>query len=152
MKNVLKSNFTRTLLCMALVVTMLLGNASTALALGGVETWSGSDTSDVFPVNNNNLTPRKTMGSSGNLYLWVKFAKSDGKSSDVELHVEVRNLTTGKTDSVYFYNADMVTEQGFNVYVSRGDVIQIYFDVCTRSGQPKPGGTRSANVQYGYRF
>lgn len=147
----------QSIVCVVLVAIMGIISPLTASAqIGGVETWSANaDSSPVMTIYNNNLTPQKTMGRSGHIQLWFKFEKADAASSDVELHVQLRNLTTGDTNppyTVFYPTGSFNTKQEMGLTVNAGDVYQIYFDVCTRSGQPKPGYYRTAHVQYGYYF
>lgn len=142
----------RMFLCFALVATMIIGTSTTAFAqISGTETWYGpSDQSAFFTVTNNNLSPKKTMGFSGPLFVWIEYYQADSSSSPVDVTLEVRNLTKGTTDRAVFRGSDGSDKPNIGMTVSKGDVLQIFIDVSTSSGYPKPGYYRKANIRYGY--
>lgn len=157
MKGILNLKKIRHLICLALATNMLIGTSPIVSAqISGVETWTAqSDSSPIMTIQNNNLTPRKTMGRSGHMQLWFKFEKADAAASDVELHIQLRNLTTGNTNppvTVLYPTGNFNTRQEIGLTVNTGEVYQIFIDICTRSGQAKPGYSRTARVQFGYYF
>lgn len=153
MKAIFKSKLVRTIMCLTLAMTMMLGTSVTAKAqISGTETWNGpSDQSSWFTVTNNNLTQRKTMGFSGPLWIWVDFNQADSANyPPIYLTVEIRNLTQGTVDSSDFRISSDIKHYPLYDNVNKGDVIQIFFDVKTERGYTPPGPYRKANIQYGY--
>ena len=155
MKSIFKSKFGRTLMCLILALTMIMGLGVTANAqISGTETWYGpSDQSAWFTVTNNNLTRRKTMGFSGPLWIWVDFTQADSASyPPIYLTVEVRNLTTGTVEVNDLGLVSDIKHYPMYTEVNQGDVLQFFFDVKTDHGYTPPGPYRKANIQYGYSW
>lgn len=150
MKTMISSKFARYFMCFVLASVMLLGMHTTAHAtIGGTETWSGGDKSEWIRIYDTNLTQPKTMGQSGVLKLWFNFSHCDNTTSRVQINMQARNITTGNVE--YF----TLFPEGYNEYylkVRAGDVYQFYFDICTYSGDNKPGFRRTVDIQYGYQF
>lgn len=151
-----KNSFLRVFLCLALIITTLVGTTSVAHAqIGdpGSDIWNSQDQSGHVPMYDTNLTPVKTMGRSGQLVLWYAFAINDGGPA-IKLKIQVRNLTQGTTYNYTVHQMSSIEERDYKdaIYVNQGDKLQIYFDICTEDGYQKPGYTRSAVIQYGYYF
>lgn len=151
MNKVIKSKVFRAFMCLALVVTMMIGTSATAFAqISGTETWYGpSDVSAPFVVTNNNMSPNKTMGYSGNLYVWFRFAQADPYVPE-KVTMIVYNRTKGTSASVIAHAHDAQTGCNIGMTVSKGDVIQVFFDVSTEDGYSAPGPYRKAQITYGY--
>lgn len=150
MKTMHNSKFVSFFMCLALAVILLFGMHTTAHAtISGTETWSGSDRSEWVRMYDTNLTYPKTMGQSGTLKLWFNFSHCDNTSSRVQINMQARNITTGHVESFTLY-PEGYREHYLNVRA--GDVYQFYFDICTYSGDTKPGFKRSVDIQYGYQF
>lgn len=152
-----KKNFLRTILCLTLALATLVGTTCVAHAqIGGSnEVWQGSDQSGHVTMHNTNLTPVKIMGQSGNLQLWFAFAKVNASEPDINIKIQVRNLTQNKTYNFTVPQMVSIEERLLMnqvVPVNQGDRLQIYFDICTAPYATPPGYTRSAVVQYGYYF
>ncbi len=152
-----KKNFLRALLCLTLVVATLVGTIGVAHAqIGGPnEVWEGSDQSGHVLMHDTNLTPVKIMGQSGNLQLWFAFAKQNVEEPDINIKIEVRNLTQNKTYKFTVPQMASIEERKLmdkTVPVNKGDRLQVYFDICTAPYATPPGYKRSAVVQYGYYF
>lgn len=152
MKSVKKFKMMRAFLCLALVATMFIGSTTTASAqIIGDQTWTKpSDESAYFTVTNNNLSPRKTVGFSGPLSLWIEFYQADSSSSPIKVTFEVRNITQGTSTHAVFSAEEGSKKPNVGMTVNNGDVLQIFIDVSTANGYPKPGYYRAAKVKYGY--
>lgn len=151
MKNVVNHKIIRTLICMVLVSTMIVGMASTAFAtISGTETWYGpSDVSNPFTVTNNSMSPNKTMGFGGSLFIWARFQKADSYNP-VKVIMIVYNRTQGTNTSVTIHSYDSQVGVNVGMTVNTGDVLQVFFDVCTEDGYTPPGYYRKATITYGY--
>ena len=83
----------RFLTVLALIFAMVLSMASIPASAAGVETWYATDNviyENDFTIRGYNLTPVKTIGSSGNLLIGVDVDLTDGKSDPAIITVEIR--------------------------------------------------------------
>lgn len=123
------------------------GSVVAPLTIGGTETWIGSDRSNEFTFYGNNLTPVKTIGQTGKLYLYVCFTNL---GTPVKLRIQIRDADTqevmdyrtiGPTD---YYENDTTM-----IYpVEKGDRIQISFRVYDANGNYDDD--RPLRIVYGY--
>ncbi len=78
-----------------LILAMVLSIASLPAFAGGVETWySGFVAEAPFTMTGYNITPAKTMGASGNLYIDATYrvVDSDKYSTPVKCTLEIRDI------------------------------------------------------------
>lgn len=117
----------------------------------GVETWTtGTHKVGEFDMTNTNMTPRKTMGSSGTLSIYGLFYAND-EIGHLALDVTVYNRTKGTSKSGTFVYSEGHMYAFSSMKVSKGDVIQIYYDAHTASGWTNPTGAyRKAHVTLSY--
>lgn len=152
----IKKNFLRMFLCLTLVMATIAGSTMTANAqIGGAnEVWRGSDLSGHVTMHDTNTTPVKIMGQSGNLRLWFAFQKVNANEPDINIKIQVRNLTQNTTTDFIIPQMVSIDERVYkpSIYVNNGDRIQIFFDICTAPYATPPGYKRSAVVQFGYDF
>lgn len=157
--NKLLSNAKRRLLGIGLTAIMLISlvTPTTAFAAGN-ETWyanGGYPGTQVgsFNCTNNNLSPTKTIGSSGWLYVWGIADKSDPYNGNVVTTVEIRSDYDGSvlTSTTSYAINDSGTEHYFEtspIYVTAGQKVRIFFDVSSISNPPGP--YRQAYISYAY--
>lgn len=112
----------------------------------------GSYTVGTMDITNNNLTPVKTIMSSGTLSVWVRFDKrlDDPNYPPIVVKVQIRDASTGKV--LESFNV-LEKDKGWNVLarninVKANQKIQVFFDVCSQYSPPGP--YRKARVTYGY--
>lgn len=151
MNKIFKSTLLRSFLCLAIVATMMLGVSTTAHAkIIGTQTWDkNSDVSDPTLMRNNNMSPNKTMGFSGDLYIWAKFVQADvGNPEKVDMIVY--NRTQGTHTAVTIHSFDAQSGVNVGMHVNKGDVLQVYFDISTEDGYSGNGHYRAATITYGY--
>lgn len=113
---------------------------------------SGSHVGE-FHCYNNNLTPVKTIGESGEFHIFGTAKKGDSLNGNVVTKIEVREYPSGRvlTSTQSYAVSTDGKEHVFNttpIYLTSGQRIRIYFDVCS-IGTP-PGGYRSADISYDY--
>ena len=117
----------------------------------GTETWYGSGPGGSYTFTNYNLTPVKTMGTSGTLVISGSFRGADGyaNSSPIKLTAQIRN-TSGVVRASTVVVDDRSGAKGFamSCQVSQGDKIQLYFDASSIANPP--GIYRSAYIEYNY--
>ncbi len=116
----------------------------------GVETWVyGNHWVGEFNMTNTNMTPQKTMGTSGHLIVYGVFNPNDN-IGNLALDITIYNRTNGTSSTrTYEHNSGHVYAVDMNVH--QGDVLQIYFDAHTASGHSNPSGAyRKANVTLNY--
>ena len=117
----------------------------------GNETWTGSGFGGAYRFTDYNLTPVKTMGSSGTLVISGTFYGDDGYSdvSPIQLTAQIRS-TSGAVRAQTVRVDDRSGAVSFSVScsVSRGDQIQLFFDASSIANPP--GIYRSAYVSYDY--
>ncbi len=154
----MKKNFKRMLmgmilalsLCVTSVVPTFAASNNEVVTRAGSETWVPGvhDVGD-FNMTDTNLTPRKTMGASGHLIVYGAFLPIDQIGS-LALRVTMYNRTKGtSTTNSFIYNEGHLFALEMNV--SKGDIIQLYFDAYTAPGGSNPSGAfRKAYVSYGY--
>ena len=119
----------------------------------GNETWTGSGFGGSYTFTNYNLTPVKTMGTSGTLLIYGTFYGNDGYSdvSPIKLTVQIRS-TSGAVRAQTVRVDDLSGAVSFSVScsVSKGDTIQLYFDASSIANPP--GIYRKAFVSYNYEL
>ena len=133
------SSIPRKLLAFVLVTVLAITAFSTQAFAAGVETWYASWVSEgTITVRINNLTPVKTMGTSGTLHI---VAQVSGRS---DLNGNV--LASGEVSE------DALAPQvHINLPVSAGQQVQIFFDISSVSYNPN-GNYRIADVTYGHEI
>lgn len=116
--------------------------------VSGTETWNkGQDYSDWFTMYGTNLTPIKTMGASGTLYLHVTY----NSSTPVKLLVQVRKAGTTQVIAQTTIGANTYYEHTVSTLsVTKGQKIQIFFKVLDKNGNYN--SNRALNMAYGYMF
>lgn len=150
------SSIPRKLLAFMLVTVMAITAFSTQAFAAGVETWYASWVSEgTITVRNNNLTPVKTMGTSGTLHLVAEVSgRSDLEPSGcppVKLTVQVRDLNGNVLASGVINEDAAVPQVHINLPVSAGQQVQIFFDISSVSYNPN-GNYRIADVTYGHEI
>lgn len=155
----LLTNTKRRLLGIGLTAIMLISLVTPTTAFAaGTETWyanGGYPGTQVgsFNCTNNNLSPVKTIGDSGWLYIWGTAEKSDPYSGNVVTTVEIRSNYNGSTlvsTQSYPIN-ESGTEHYFEtspIYVTAGQQVRVFFDVSSISNPPGP--YRQAYISYAY--
>lgn len=157
----IKINIKKIVGCLAVVMAMLV----TALPAhaAGVENWNyGTGPEENIRVTNSNLTPVKTITHTGTLtieYLTLpcKPGYSHCGCSDsepfnypaVKATVQIREAYTGRVLATSTTN-EMDLNAKVSAYVTAGTKVQVFFDVSTIDGQPKPGPYRKAHFSYYY--
>ena len=117
----------------------------------GNETWTGSGFGGSYTFTNYNLTPVKTMGTSGTLLIYGSFYGNDGyaTSSPIVLTAQIRKTDgTVKAETVRVDNRSGNVSFAMSCSVSKGEQIQLFFDASSVSNPP--GIYRSAFVTYNY--
>ena len=150
------SSIPRKLLAFVLVTVLAITAFSTQAFAAGVETWYASWVSEgTITVRNNNLTPVKTMGTSGTLHLVAEVSgRSDLEPSGcppVKLTVQVRDLNGNVLASGVINEDAAVPQVHINLPVSAGQQVQIFFDISSVSYNPN-GNYRIADVTYGHEI
>ena len=117
----------------------------------GTETWTGSGFGGAYRFTDYNLTPVKTMGSTGTLLIYGSFYGDDGYSdvSPIKLTAQIRS-TSGVVKA---QTIEVDSRNGYNDFsmacsVSQGEKIQLFFDASSVANPP--GILRSAYVSYNY--
>ena len=121
-------------------------NGVETLAIGGTETWEeGMDWANQFTFYGNNLTPVKTMGVTGTLYLTVVY----NSSTPVKLQFQVRKANSSTTLASWTTGANTYYENNFpGISVTKGQKIQLYFRVLDKNGNYDTN--RPLKISYGY--
>ena len=92
------TRFKATFLSLFLALGMILGTttAYAAETRSGTEVWHlGEATVGSFVVENDNLTPVKTIGDDGKLFIWTQFSRADSSSyPPIVVTVELRDYDT----------------------------------------------------------
>lgn len=123
-------------------------SASTIDARSSSVWYLGGETVGSFTVTNDNLTPIKTIGDSGKLFIWTEYSRADSYSPIV-VTAQIRDYDTGKIlDSVRYYEGQTENERTLCCDVTKGQRIQIYWDISSQYNSP--GVYRKANITYGY--
>ena len=123
----------------------------------GPETWyPGKVHFGDMNLTNNNLTPVKTMSTSGTLYVYGYFRTTDGRSRAV-LTTDIRkaysNTVLASGFSVEGYSTGQRTYYATGVtHVNAGDKIQIFTDISSLESQPAGSPYRKAYVEMYYHF
>lgn len=131
-----------------LIVAMISLSVQTASAN---ETWkSGKNYNYSFSFTDDNLTPYKNIGTTGELVVYGYFVKADKASySNIKLTAQIRDYSTGKTlASTTVKNTDYPITNMFMVTanVKKGQKIQLYFDASSINNPPGP--YRKAHISY----
>ena len=156
MKGFLKLKLMGIFLALTLCVTSAVPTFAATTANNKVSTYASnslweSGVHDVgsFYMTNTNLTPRKTMGVGGRLIVYGAFSQNDQIGS-LALKVTIYNRTKGTSVTNHFiYNEGHLFALETNV--SKGDILQIYFDAYTAPGGSNPSGAyRKAYISYSY--
>jgi len=137
------------------MATIAGGTLTAHAQIGGPnEVWRGSDLSGHVTMHDTNTTPVKIMGQTGNLRLWFAFQKVNPNEPDINIKIQVRNLTQNKTYKCTVPQLNSIEERMYfgAIPVNEGDRIEIFFDICTAPHATPPGYKRSAVVQFGYDF
>lgn len=123
----------------------------------GAETWYPGDRSfGTMNLTNYNITPVKTMGASGNLFVYGYYRTTDGRSRAI-LTTEVRKAYSSTVlcsgTSTEAANTGQRTYFATGVtHVNAGDKIQIYNDISSVTPQPSGSPYRKAYVELYYFF
>ena len=123
----------------------------------GTETWTPGERSfGSIHLTNYNLTPVKTMSTSGTLYVYGYYRTTDGRSRAV-LTTEIRkaysNTVLASGFSVEGYSTGQRTYYATGVtHVNRGDQVQIFTDISSLESQPAGSPYRKADVDLYYKF
>lgn len=115
----------------------------------GYETWyAGYVLEPGFSQHGFNITPTKTMGTSGTLSILANFTIQDNSSYSTPAHcvLEVRNAYTGATLARDEANITNFSSLGVNISITSGQKIYIYTGVYDSSS----GVARTAYVQYSH--
>lgn len=121
----------------------------------GTETWTpGNHYVGWMDLTSENISPVKTMSTSGNLYVYGYYHTIDGGSRAV-LTTEVRRAYT-KTVLASSYAVEGIEGQSTYyatgwTHVNAGDQIQIYTDISSVN-PPSSGPYRQAFVEIWYYF
>ena len=150
------SSIPRKLLAFVLVTIMAITAFSTQAFAAGVETWYAPWVEEgTITVSNNNLTPVKTMGTSGTLHI---VAQVSGRSDlepvgcpPVNLTVQVRDLNGNVLASGSVSEEAAIPLVHINLPVTAGQKIQVFFDISSVSYNPN-GNYRIADVTYGHEI
>ena len=122
--------------------------AATTDALSSSVWYLGGETVGSFTVTNDNLTPIKTMGDSGKLFVWTEYSRADSYSPIV-VTAQIRDYDTGEIlDSVQYYEGQSENDRTLCCDVTEGQRIQIYWDISSQ--YDSPGVYRKADITYGY--
>ena len=115
--------------------------------IGGTETWyAGRDLSDSFTFYGNNLTPVKTIGTTGNMNLYVFF---NNGNTPVKLEVQIRKAGTSENIAKWTLGPTAYYEHTLpTISVTKGQKIQIYFRVLDQNGNYNTN--RPLTMLYGY--
>ena len=117
----------------------------------GNETWTGSGFGGSYTFVDYNLTPVKTMGSSGTLVISGSFTGNDGYAdvSPIKLTAQIRSTSGAvKATTVVVDNRSGSTAFAVSCPVTIGEQIQLYFDASSIANPP--GIYRHAYVIYDY--
>lgn len=136
-----------------LIFAMVLSIASVPASAAGVETWYATDDyifENEFTIRGYNLTPVKTMGSTGTLNLIIaalEFTDASSNSNPVNFRYEIRsNGTVLLSGTETLTNDELSFAFWTRVNVTAGQKIQVYisaYDAVT-------GNYRTARVEYGH--
>lgn len=150
------SSISRKLIAFVLVTVLAIATFSTQAFAAGTETWYGGWVNEgTITVRNNNLTPVKTMGTSGTLHISASVAgRPDLEPSGcpgVKLTVEIRDLN-GNVLRRGEVRADAFMPQvNLELPVTAGQQIRVFFDISSVSYNPN-GNYRIADVTYGHEI
>lgn len=139
---------TRIFLAFVLTMTMVFSLATTVSA-AGTETWYASEDviwEDSFTIRGYNLTPAKTIGSTGTLLIGVSGHTTDGNSAPAILTVQIR-LTNGTVLASNSISTDaLLPHVQVEAPVTAGQKVQIYIGLYTN------GNYRVGSVSYFHRI
>ena len=117
----------------------------------GNETWTGSGFGGSYTFTDYNLTPVKTMGTSGTLLIYGSFYGNDGYAdvSPIKLTAQIRSTSGAvKTQTIVVDTRNGYNDFAMSCTVSKGEQIQLYFDASSVANPP--GILRHAYVSYNY--
>lgn len=137
-------------LCMISVIPALAANNDEITPYAQSQVWEkGVHDVGAFHMTNTNLTPNKIMGAGGKLLVFGSFMPDDDIGS-LALKVRVYNRTKGTSiDNDFIYNQGHLF--ALKMDVSKGDIIQVFFDAYTAPGGSNPTGAyRKAYISYSY--
>lgn len=161
-----KTSFLRIFSSITIAICIILTTFSPAFAAekeessaitprAGVETWSNSSSTYVgsMHMQNNNLSPVKTIGRSGTLHIWGHFYGEDANaaSSPIQLRAEIRQASGSAINGNYCLvrdNRSGLVHFSTSCAVTAGQKVQIYFDASSISNPP--GYYRQAYIEYYY--
>ncbi len=133
---------------LALILMMVFSITSVPASAAGVETWyAATVTEPVIPMSGYNLTPVKTMGVQGVLYIQAEFETTSNIMYPNKPYylLEIRSLD-GRVLARSGYSEMCVTSatQETHVFVNAGQKVQIYTAVYDQN----TGVWYNANVKY----
>ncbi len=137
-------------------LVLIISAFSSQAFAAGVETWY-SDWVDepTMTVTNNNLTPVKTMGVSGNLHIAAAVTgRPDLEPAGcpkVKMTVEIRDLSGNVLAKGEVREDDFMPQVHLTIPVTAGQKIQVFFDVSSVSYNPN-GNYRIANISYSHEI
>ena len=123
----------------------------------GTETWYPGDVKfGEMNLTNNNLTPTKTMGATGTLYVYGYFRSTDGGPRAALTTQIRRNNSAQVLTSKYAIESSQTGQRTFfatsYIHVNAGDKIQIFTDISSYTPQPAGSPYRKAFVELYYHF
>lgn len=149
-------HFSKKLLAFALVAVFVFSAFSTQAFAAGTETWYSSWVNEPkMTITNNNLTPVKTMGTSGTLHVAAAVTgRPDLEPSGcpkVQLTVQIRDLSGNVLASDTVREDAFMPQVHLSIPVTQGQKVQIFFDVSSVSYNPN-GNYRIADVNYSHEI
>jgi len=122
---------------------------------GGVETWNKtSATVGTFTMTGNNLTPVKSIGRTGKLYITADYEDAgSGSAKNIKLLIQIVNADTQKTRIEWMTPASSYKrnwESPTGLSVTSGQKIQVFFKAFDETGNYL--SNRNVKITYGYIF
>lgn len=145
---------TKKFFAIILMAALFISASSTQAFAAGVETWYGGwVTEDTITVTDTNLTPVKTIGVSGTLHLSCGFSglKSYPDSPPVKVTMQIRDLNGNVLASDTRREDDFMPQVHLEIPVTRGQRIQVFFDVSSVSYNYH-GDLRRAEITYSHEI
>lgn len=146
----------RFLTVLALIFAMVLSIASVPVSAAGVETWYKTDDyiwENAFTIRGYNLTPVKTMGTSGTLHIVFELNSlldTGTKPNNLVYTYQIRSangtVLLGGTEEFQSTNDGLPFAVFTKINVTQGQKIQIYISVY----DTVTGVYRTASVGYGH--
>lgn len=145
----------RVLSLIAVLMVSIMAFSVPAMA-AGVETWYSSlVTEPTMVVTNNNLTPVKTMGTSGTLHITASIkGRPDLEPSGcpkVQMTVQIRDLSGNVLASGTVREDAFMPQVNLECSVTKGQQVQIFFDVSSVSYNPN-GNYRVGQITYSHEI